>query len=368
MGAGATKTGRRLFFLDCVRGLAALFVVFEHVGDSLYPQCRWFTHNVFSFGKFGVAAFFLTSGFVIPLSLERGGTLKRFWISRFFRLYPLYWFSIAVVLSQHFLGPSFPATPFFSEHLTRNAVVNLTMFQEFVGIPDAQGLYYTLAMEMVFYIFFSCLYLAKLNRMSLPIAWAGLALLAIPGISVPLLLHKRVPLAGLFYFLCLFVGTSVYRHFNGEVMGRALRTLFWCFLLTTIAEIYCNYVLVKKDDLTEHYTFAAVFLSWAGACSLFLLAYKLRHHDAPKVLVWLGTVSYSVYLLHSPLRSLVPLWPNRLFSFLAALALTLIVSAVAYRLIEEPFMALGKKIALRSSTPRTASLEVGTKELVSGVA
>jgi peptidoglycan/LPS O-acetylase OafA/YrhL len=305
---------------------------------------------------------------VIPLSLERGGTLKRFWISRFFRLYPLYWFSIAVVLSLYFLGPSFPATPFFSEHLTRNAVVNLSMFQEFVGVPDAQGLYYTLAMEMVFYIFFSCLYLARLNRMSLPIAWAGLALLTISGILAPLIFHKRVPLAGLFYFLCLFVGTSVYRHFNREIPGRALRPLLWCFLLTTIAEIYCNYVLVKKDDITEHYAFAAVFLSWAGASSLFLLAYKWRHHAAPKILVWLGTVSYSVYLLHSPLRSLVPLWPNRLFSFLAALALTLIASTVTYRLIEEPFMALGKKIARRSSIRRAASLQVVPKELVSGAA
>jgi peptidoglycan/LPS O-acetylase OafA/YrhL len=362
------KSGERLLFLDCIRGIAALSVVFEHAGDSLYPQCRWFTHNMFSFGKFGVAAFFLTSGFVIPLSLERGGTLKRFWISRFFRLYPLYWFSLAVVLSLYFLGPSSPATSFYSDHLTRNALVNLTMFQEFVGIPDAQGLYYTLAMEMVFYIFFSCLYLAKLNRMSLSIAWAGSVLLAISGIFVPLLLRKRVPLAGLFYFLCLFVGTSIYRHFTGEVSGKALRTLLWCFLLTTSVEIYCNYVLVKKDDITEHYTFAAVFLSWMGACFFFLLAYRLRHREAPKFLVWLGAVSYSVYLLHSPLRSLVPLWPNRLFSFLVILLLTLITSAVTYWLIEEPFIALGKKVALRSSARRPANLDMGREELVSGAA
>jgi peptidoglycan/LPS O-acetylase OafA/YrhL len=362
------KTGGRLLFLDCIRGIAALSVVVEHAGDSLYPQCRWFTHNVFSFGKFGVAAFFLTSGFVIPLSLERGGTLKRFWISRFFRLYPLYWFSIAVVLSLYFLGSGSPATPFFSGQVARNAVVNLTMFQEFVGVPDAQGLYYTLAMEMAFYIFFSCLYLARMNRMSLLIAWAGWALLAICGIVVPLLFHRRVPLAGLFYFLCLFVGTSVYRHFTGEASGGALRTLLCCFLLTTSLEIYCNYVLVKKYDVTEHYTFVAVFLSWMSACSLFLLAYRLRHRDTPKLLVWLGTVSYSVYLLHSPLRSLVPLWPNRVFSFLAVLVVTLIASAVTYRLIEEPFIGLGKKIALRSSTRRTASLEVGGEKLLSGAA
>src|SRR5579863_7940965 len=86
-----TEKNGRLTFLDSVRGLAALAVLLEHVGDRLHPAFRVFTHDWFSFGKLGVTAFFLTSGFVIPLSLERGRSLKRFWISRVFRLYPIYW-------------------------------------------------------------------------------------------------------------------------------------------------------------------------------------------------------------------------------------------------------------------------------------
>jgi peptidoglycan/LPS O-acetylase OafA/YrhL len=156
------------------------------------------------------------------------------------------------------------------------------MFQEFVGIPHAEGLYYTLTMEMAFYIFFSFLYVAKWNRQSLPIAWAGSALLATAGIFVPVVLHKRVPLAGPFYFLCLFVGTSIYRHFSGEVSGTALRNLLVWVFISTSAEIYCNYVLVKKGDLAEHYNLWSVLLPWASACILFLLAYRLRLHDFPK--------------------------------------------------------------------------------------
>ena len=78
----------RLSFLDFLRGIAALAVCFEHAGYRLWPHFREVTHSYFSFGKFGLTAFFLTSGFVIPYSLERSNSLRRFWVNRFFRLYP----------------------------------------------------------------------------------------------------------------------------------------------------------------------------------------------------------------------------------------------------------------------------------------
>ena len=68
----------RLEFLDGVRGLAAFFVMFEHAGYRFLPHYRYFSHVIISFGKFGVAAFFLVSGFVIPLSLDRTLRLDTF--------------------------------------------------------------------------------------------------------------------------------------------------------------------------------------------------------------------------------------------------------------------------------------------------
>lgn len=364
----ASRTQGRLTFLDCVRGIAALSVLFEHVGDRLSPHFRAFTHDWFSFGKFGVAAFFLTSGFVIPFSLERGGSLKRFWVSRFFRLYPLYWLSIAVALGVYLMGGSYVLSPAYVSHFTRNTIVNLSMFQEFVGVPDAQGLYYTLSMEMAFYIFFSFLYRIKLNRMSLRIAWIGSGLLATSGLLMPLLFHKRVPLAGLFYFLCLFVGTSIYRHFTREASTKAVTILLGCVAVTTMAEIYCNYVLIKKDDVTEHYTLWAVLLPWAGAYSLFLAAYALKKYRFPKLFVWLGAVSYSVYVLNSPLASLVPMWPHRIYSFVATLALTLTVATITYRLVEQPFISLGKRVQARLEMLKPEAREVQREDVAAEVA
>ena len=132
-----TETPRhpdRLSFLDCIRGVAALAVLVEHIGALLWPRFHVFVHNSFNFGKFGVAAFFLTSGFVIPFSLERGNSLPKFWISRFFRLYPLYWLSLTMVVCLFLLGVPHGFGPDFSSHLARNVLVNVTMFQQFVGI------------------------------------------------------------------------------------------------------------------------------------------------------------------------------------------------------------------------------------------
>ena len=343
----SSQASARLTFLDCVRGLAALSVLLEHGGYRLSPDFRGFTHGIFSFGKFGVAAFFLTSGFVIPLSLERGGSLQRFWLSRLFRLYPIYWLSLALVLTLFFLKVPYSVSPEFASHLTRNTLLNLTMLQSFVGVPNAEGLYYTLGIEMAFYLFFSLLYRIKLNHWSLPLAWLGCGSLALFGTVLPLAFHKRVPLAGLFYLLCLLVGTSIYRHYAQEASTMMISALLLCVSLTTMAEVYCNYILVKKDDALEHYRLGAVLLPWAGAYLLFLAGYVCRKYRFPGLFTGLGAVSYSIYLLHSPLSSLIPVWPNHMYSFLAMLVLTLAVASVTHRLVEQPCISWGKQFQRR---------------------
>jgi peptidoglycan/LPS O-acetylase OafA/YrhL len=348
------QTKGRLDFLDGIRGLAALAVFVEHAGDTLWPQFRVFTHNSFSFGKFGVAAFFLTSGFVIPFSLERSNSLRNFWISRFFRLYPLYWLSLGLAIGLYLLGVSDAVSVSFPQHLIRNAVINLTMFQDFVRVPNAEGLYYTLAMEMAFYIFFSVLFLKRWNRQSLLIAWSWGLMLAMCGVLAPVLLHRRLPMAGLFYFLCLFVGTAIYRNYTREISGKALSALLVFVLLATTMDIYFNYVFVKKDDPTEHFTLFAVFLPWGAAYTVLLAGYLLRSYKFPQVLIWLGTVSYSVYLLHPLCIRVVPRLSNSGYSFVAMLLLTLLAANFTYRNVEQPFITHGKKLNLRFSSTHAA--------------
>jgi peptidoglycan/LPS O-acetylase OafA/YrhL len=338
----------RLDFLDCIRGIAALCVVLEHAGDHSFAAFRGFTHGIFSLGKFGVAVFFLTSGFVIPLSLERTGSLKQFWISRVFRLYPLYWLSLALAVVCGLFGVAEISDPHFTQHLFRNAAVNITMMQGLFRIPNGEGLYYTLTMELIFYATFSILFLLHWNRKSLEIAWIATVLLAIAGIAVPLVLDRRVPLAGLFYFLNLAIGTTIYRVSTGEVSRRALFRLIATYSLLTTVEIFCNYVLIKKNDPVEQFNFASVAGPWLGAAALFLFFF-FKPLRFPKVFIWLGMISYSLYLLHPFFLMLVP---SRfaVASFLTTIAASLVVSSATYVLIERPSIAFGKRLRLSGST------------------
>src|SRR3954451_17833952 len=99
---------RRLAFIDTLRGIAVLSVVIQHALEVIvreHPTGAY--HAIFhdaigyymNFGRFGVVLFFFVSGFVIPFSFPgTASPVRDFTISRFFRLYPAYWTSIAIGL------------------------------------------------------------------------------------------------------------------------------------------------------------------------------------------------------------------------------------------------------------------------------
>src|SRR5690606_28580865 len=100
--------------------------------------------------------FFLTSGFVIPVSLEKHQSLKAFWIGRLYRLFPLYIFSIIlqlILIKLNYIDAELPTTA--------GLIFNIIMLAKFTGHPLIEGLYWTLNVEMVFYILVSILFLLK---------------------------------------------------------------------------------------------------------------------------------------------------------------------------------------------------------------
>jgi len=205
----------RLGFLDFIRGIAAFAVLVQHTSETLWPSINWATHQYVNVGRFGVLAFFLVSGFIIPFSLERGASVRRFWIGRFFRLYPLYWVSlIAILVIYQFQHDAL--TPDFQAHTVFNAIVNFTMIQELVGVPHAIGLYYTLTVELVFYALCAVLFAAGLLSRSVRNAWVVLGGSVVLGTVAPFVIDHRAPMAGLFYVSSMFLGTVVYRYSTGD--------------------------------------------------------------------------------------------------------------------------------------------------------
>lgn len=124
---------RRIEELDALRGPAALAVMVHHYFnrfDFLYGH--WFPVPKFTdVGKYGVHLFFMISGFVILMTLERTRRPVDFLFARFSRLYPAYW--VCVLLT-------FALVRIFSlpgrETSVKDALVNLTMLQSFFRVNN----------------------------------------------------------------------------------------------------------------------------------------------------------------------------------------------------------------------------------------
>src|SRR3954454_4749196 len=186
--AGTHPPGRpaaRMGWLDALRGFAALTVVWFHLSPLMLGNQRHLAiMRHIDLGKYGVLLFFLVSGYVIPMSLERHGSLRRFWIGRLCRIYPAYLAAIALVLLLSAAG-WLAWTSSLRHQTAAIALAHVTMMSDLVGVRGAVRVFWTLSYEMTFYLVVSGLFVWRLHRHS---AWwaAGLALTAlIAGAGLP---------------------------------------------------------------------------------------------------------------------------------------------------------------------------------------
>ncbi|WP_345146074.1 acyltransferase [Nonomuraea rubra] len=126
----------------------------EHLLPWFLPALRpyWF-----SLGVYGILVFFLVSGYIIPTSLERHGDVRAFWISRFFRLYPLYLAVIALVLALAWWVPVRGEVPRDGSAVAAHA----TMLLDVVSVGGVADTMWTLSYEMVFYLLVTALFLIR---------------------------------------------------------------------------------------------------------------------------------------------------------------------------------------------------------------
>ncbi|NEB79298.1 acyltransferase [Streptomyces sp. SID14478] len=165
----AKRAASRLFALDGLRLIAALMVAAYHYGGRGGEVTRaWGTspstqfpslHGWFSYGCLGVQIFFVISGFVICMS-GWGRPLRSFFASRASRLLPAYWVAIVLVTAVFAL----PAVAYRTVSPS-DALVNLTMLQQPLGVDRVLGVCWTLWAELRFYALFAvCVVLPGATR------------------------------------------------------------------------------------------------------------------------------------------------------------------------------------------------------------
>lgn len=349
---GIPASPQRLAFLDGLRALAALAVVIYHITGSISQSLIAIYSYVFDLGRFGVVLFFLCSGFIIPLSLQRANSLRQFWVRRFFRLYPLYWLSllfwlIAVYVLQlgQFQGQSITNQP------TQTILANITMIQGVLGFDNLVPLYWTLTLEMVFYGVISVLFITGLLQHTVRIAYTFIiAAMMLEGL-LPLLLGIRF-VSGLNYLGTMFVGTVLYRYTAGDIAYQTARNVVGAALGMEII------LLSKAQSIAVLYQNLNLLTAYGTAYLVFLLTLKQRGWQPNRFGRYLGVTSYSLYLMHTIVLVLLPSTSIVLVDIVVALGCTLLLSAVTYRLIEQPAIALGRYL---SQPTRIAGVANGCK-------
>jgi peptidoglycan/LPS O-acetylase OafA/YrhL len=335
---------RRLEFVDALRGLSAMAVFVSHASERLDAGLREIIHTHFDLGHFGVILFFLCSGFVIPMSLERQGSLRRFWIRRVCRLYPLYWSTILISVTLAYMVSKYPSPlPFLAAH-GHVILANLTMLELFLGYPYLRGEYWTLMFEMLFYGVVTLLVFTKLIRRTV-VFTVGLMLAAIVVEGLLPLMYGVQIASGMISFLAImFLGTVCYRLHCRDISARAgiamLGLALVMIVITTLPD------LLHASDRGLH---TQAMSARIGAIVVFGMALLLRVARLPRPVLFLGMLSYSLYLMQG---YVLLLNIGNIFANAALWLLSLLMLATAtYYLVERPGMLMGARL----TRPRTAN-------------
>lgn len=289
---------RRFYALDSFRGVCALSVVVYHL------------HAIGTFTEFGffrnadlfVEFFFVLSGFVLAhtygakKNIDFGG----FFIARTFRLFPLHLTMLAVFIALEFgklmayhKGFAFNNEPFTGAYAPSEIIPNMLLLQSW--IPQAQSLSFnypawSISVEYYMYMIFAAILLFSFKYRKL--VWGAISVVAFLLICMQSVFLTESVQRGL---SCFFAGTLSYYLFN--LIKENIKPTF--LLMTTLEIIFVVLMVIVLAYSFEYQSIVAsvlfcfvvvLFAFDAGAVSLLLKS---------RAFVYLGKLSYSIYLTHA---------------------------------------------------------------------
>jgi len=316
------KDENRINFLDSLRGVAIILVILFHAyarWPNLYPYGDTFSNfPLFKFGWLGVELFFLISGFVILMTLEKCIGFNDFILRRWFRLFPamlacsLFIYTTAPFFFERPSGrPSFlsilPGLTFI-EPDRYNKIFDLSF-----DIGQLEGAFWSLYVEIKFYIIFGFLYFFVGSRIAILglIGFFSLAMIS---------LTPNYPN----YIDYEFIKNVMFNWLNADYYGWfASGALFYKYYQTKNRTVLLCAILIGfySAMLFNGHHFDIQF------CSLLIVLFfalaitnnKINSLLNRKIFIFIGFISYPLYLLHENIMVSLILKTGKLLPWIPAI-------------------------------------------------
>ncbi|WP_257111208.1 acyltransferase family protein [Pseudomonas ficuserectae] len=364
--------------IEILRAVAILFTLFQHLGPLLMPSKEaWAFINMNNPYWGGVDLFFCISGFVISKSMfqtwhdlpgrERWVEIRLFWIRRFFRIVPTLWLwvglsLIATVYFNH-SGAFGPLWPNVMDSIA--AVLNYSNIHVFLCVIGTSScgpnpVYWSLSLEEQFYLLLPLLFFLPKKRLILIVV--VLVLIQLPVYRMPW--HQTV--GGALWFIrtdAILLGVLIAYFSTTDVYSR----------LSTLLEdthrhrliLFLSLVALLSIMPRVGFYFAAGGIAIVSGM-LVLLASFDKGFLVPKAgilapFLWVGTRSFSLYLLHFPIYYAVNELAFRFSGFdnqfrvplthdvfnpvlaIATWSAVFIAAECNYRFVETPLRKIGRR-------------------------
>jgi peptidoglycan/LPS O-acetylase OafA/YrhL len=333
----------RVATVDALRGIASLSVAWFHFTNANPALAPGIVKTSGSYGWLGVYIFFVISGFVIPYSLEKANYgYRQFWSflsKRIVRLDPPYFANMAFILALAFVVPLVPGFRGPQPHFTASQLLShVAYLNSVVGKTWINPVYWSLGIEFQYYLLIGLIF-PMLCASRVAIRMLTMLSLLVPGFFVP---------GGslLFVHLPLFVaGILTYQY----KVGRLSKGCYFGGLAVTamVTGFGPGVVIAVTCAITS---LVIAFVGFGG-----------------RILTWLGSISYSLYLMHVPIGGKIVDLGTRFrhgefvpsLFLIAAIGASIFSAWVLYRLVECPSQRLSSRISYGKKGERQGEDAVG---------
>lgn len=290
----------RIKHLDGMRGLAILFVIGYHAyarWPELLPYVNITQHiPVFSFGWLGVELFFMISGFVIFMTLDKSESYISFLKKRWLRLFPAMLIASLLLFFAGGLYPEWSAmTPHVKNLLPGLIFTNPETLTQITGIEfkSMAGSFWSLYVEAVFYLIIGLIYFTLGRKYCLPGLLVPMLLLSgasvLKSLGHPLLVDV-VSKFGFIHYAWFMVGCLVYERMHG-------RDKAFHYAIVVFALLINFSYFIKNAGIITVIPLLIVMLFFIAS----FYSRMLERILSLRFLTAIGFASYAFYLIHENL-------------------------------------------------------------------